>query len=72
MNHLYVSPFYEGDIVGLVRSIGPERVLSGSDYPHPEGVAAPIDFAARLEGLTVAEVRMMMGDNAAHLFGVEA
>ena len=33
MEHLYVSPFYEEDVVGLVNTIGPERVLFGSDYP---------------------------------------
>lgn len=72
MEHLYVSPFYEEDVVGLVRSIGPERVMMGSDYPHPEGVADPIDWLRRLDGLGPVEVRMIMRDNAARLLGVEA
>jgi predicted TIM-barrel fold metal-dependent hydrolase len=70
MGHLYVSPFYEEDVVGLVRSIGPERVLFGSDYPHPEGVADPIHYLKRLEGLSASEVRMIMRDNAAGLLGI--
>ena len=70
MEHLYISPFYEEDIVGLVASIGAERVMFGSDYPHPEGVAEPIDYAKRLEGLTDAQIRLIMRDNAAKLFGI--
>jgi predicted TIM-barrel fold metal-dependent hydrolase len=71
MEHLYVSPFYEEDIVGLVSNIGAERVMFGSDYPHPEGVAEPVDFAKRLEGLSDDQIRMIMRDNAASLFGIE-
>jgi predicted TIM-barrel fold metal-dependent hydrolase len=70
MEHLHVSPFYEEDIVGLVNSIGAERVMFGSDYPHPEGVAEPIDFANRLEGLSDDQIRLIMRDNAANLFGI--
>ena len=70
MEHLYVSPFFEEDVVGLVHAIGPERVLFGSDFPHPEGVAEPVQFAERLEGLGDDAVRMIMRDNAAKLFGV--
>ncbi len=72
MQHLYVSPFYEEDVVGLVRSIGAARVLMGSDYPHPEGVADPIDWLRKLEGLSDAEIRMIMRDNAARLLGIDA
>lgn len=71
MRHLYVSPFYEEDIVGLVGNIGPERVLFGSDYPHPEGVADPVDFARKLEGLQDTAIRMIMRDNAAALLGLD-
>jgi predicted TIM-barrel fold metal-dependent hydrolase len=71
MEHLHVSPFYEEDIVGLVNDIGAERVMFGSDYPHPEGVAEPVDFAQRLEGLSDDQIRMIMRDNASSLFGIE-
>jgi predicted TIM-barrel fold metal-dependent hydrolase len=70
MRHLYVSPFYEEDVVGLVDQIGPERVIFGSDYPHAEGVAEPIHFVGRLQGLDDASVRMIMRDNAARLLGI--
>jgi predicted TIM-barrel fold metal-dependent hydrolase len=71
MEHLYVSPFYEEDVVGLVRAIGPERVLFGSDYPHPEGVAHAIEWVNKLDGLDDREVRMIMRGNAARLLGLE-
>jgi predicted TIM-barrel fold metal-dependent hydrolase len=70
LDHLYVSPFYEEDVVGLVNDIGAEHVMFGSDYPHPEGVAEPIDFVKRLEGLNDGQIRMIMRDNAAGLFGI--
>jgi predicted TIM-barrel fold metal-dependent hydrolase len=72
MEHLYVSPFFEEDVTGLVHSIGPERVLFGSDYPHPEGVADPIDWLVKLEGLSDADVRLIMRDNAARLLGIDS
>jgi predicted TIM-barrel fold metal-dependent hydrolase len=68
--HVYVSPFFEDDVSGLVREIGAERVLLGSDYPHPEGVAEPIDFLARLDGLDDRDVRRIARDNAAELLGI--
>ncbi len=70
MEHLYVSPFFEEDVSGLVHSIGAERVLFGSDYPHPEGVADPIDWLVKVDGLSDGQVRMIMRENAARLFGI--
>ena len=70
MEHLYVSPFFEEDVAGLVHSIGAERVLFGSDYPHPEGVADPIDWLVKVDGLSEGQVRMIMRENAARLFGI--
>ena len=37
--HCYVAPFPEEDVVDLAGLIGADRVLFGSDWPHPEGVA---------------------------------
>ena len=45
--NVWVAPFFEDDIVALAKTIGPQHVLNGSDYPHPEGLAWPIEF---LEG----------------------
>lgn len=62
-----MSPFYEDDVVGLTRTIGADRVLNGSDYPHPEGLEWPVEFVNELEGLGDADVRRVMRDNFADL-----
>ena len=69
--HLFVSPYHEEDIVGLAGLIGVDRVLFGSDYPHPEGLADPVTFANALEGLDDAAVRAIMRDNARSLLGLD-
>ena len=67
--HVHVAPYHEEDLVGLARLIGPEQVLFGSDYPHPEGLANPLDFADALDGLTDPQIRSIMSDNADKLLG---
>ncbi|MFN0093043.1 MAG: amidohydrolase family protein [Acidimicrobiales bacterium] len=68
--HVYVSPFHEEDIRGLVELIGADRVLFGSDYPHPEGLAEPNDFAQGLSGLSEGDVERIMRANLAELLGL--
>ena len=65
--NVWVSPFYEDDVVGLARLIGTDHVLNGSDYPHPEGLAEPLEFLDELEGLSETDVRKIMRDNFAGL-----
>ena len=65
--NVWVAPFYEDDVVGLVEKIGASQVLNGSDYPHPEGLAEPHEFVEELEGLPDAQVRQVMRDNFAML-----
>jgi len=68
--HVFVAPFHEDDIPSLVRLLGAERVLGGSDFPHPEGLARPQEFAEGLESLSQAEVRAIMRDNTAAILGL--
>ena len=70
MRNIYVHPFHEEDTVGLVELLGSERVLFGSDYPHPEGMADPISFVDELKGLDDQAVRNVMGANLARLMHV--
>ena len=63
----WVSPFPEEDVVGLAHLIGPDHVLMGSDWPHPEGTPTPADYVSCLDGLERAEVRRIMRDNAMEL-----
>lgn len=71
-NHVYVSPFYEDDLGALVDLIGADRVMFGSDWPHGEGVAAPLEWVQRLDEfkISAADQRLILRDNAARLLGL--
>ena len=65
--HVSVVPYQEEDIPSLVDAIGAGRVLMGSDYPHSEGVAQPIQFLDSLVGLGDDTVRRIMRENSLEL-----
>lgn len=69
-NRIHISPFYEDGISDLVELIGVERVLYGSDYPHPEGLAQPRHYADALGHLSVDDQAKIMGGNLARLMSV--
>lgn len=69
---VFVSPYHEEDIVALVRALGPSQVVFGSDWPHPEGLAEPRDFAATIEELPAAEQRMLLRENLRGLLAATA
>jgi predicted TIM-barrel fold metal-dependent hydrolase len=68
---IYVHPFHEEDPRGLIELLGADRVLFGSDYPHPEGMADPITFVDDLEGLPDDDVAKVMGGNLNRLMGLD-
>ncbi|GAC1316952.1 MAG: amidohydrolase family protein [Acidimicrobiales bacterium] len=70
--NIFVHPFHEEDPRGLVELIGPDNVIFGSDYPHPEGMADPITFVDDLDGLPHDQVAKIMGGNLARLMNVAA
>lgn len=67
--HVLVAPFENDDIRGLVDLLGAERVLLGSDYPHPEGLAEPRSFLAGHD-LNPDETRLISRENTARLLGL--
>jgi predicted TIM-barrel fold metal-dependent hydrolase len=69
---IWVHPFHEEDPRGLVEFLGAERVLFGSDYPHPEGMSDPLSYVDELAGLSEADVRRIMGGNIHDLLGLGA
>jgi predicted TIM-barrel fold metal-dependent hydrolase len=68
--NIYIHPFHEEDPIGLVEILGADRVLFGSDYPHPEGMSDPISFVDQLKGLDESAIRKVMGGNLAGLMHV--
>lgn len=67
--HLYVSPFHEEDHRPVVDLLGAERVVFGSDFPHPEGVADPADYLEGLSNLPAETVSRIMRHNLNGLLG---
>jgi predicted TIM-barrel fold metal-dependent hydrolase len=68
---IYVHPFHEESVLGLVGAVGYDNVVFGSDYPHPEGMFDPVTWVDELETLPVAEQAAIMGGNLAKLMGVD-
>ncbi len=68
---VFVNPFWEDDLMKLASRVGEDHVLFGSDYPHPEGLAEPIEYYDRLDELEISEAmqRKVMFENAEQLFG---
>jgi predicted TIM-barrel fold metal-dependent hydrolase len=67
--HVWISPFYEDDLATLRDLIGVERLLFGSDWPHPEGLPTPGEYVADLHGFTESDRRLVMADNLRVLLG---
>jgi predicted TIM-barrel fold metal-dependent hydrolase len=68
--NVYVNPFWEDGLDDLINIMSPDRLLFGSDYPHPEGMANPIDFVDDLpSSLSDADVAKIMGGNLKELLG---
>ncbi|WP_425825243.1 amidohydrolase family protein [Streptomyces fractus] len=65
--HIHISPFWEEDMAALGDLIGIERVLFGSDYPHPEGLADPVSYVDFLGKLDESDKAKVMGGNLARL-----
>ena len=71
--NVYISPFHEDDIGELIRTIGADHVLFGSDYPHPEGLAEPCSYVDHLPaGLSEEDVAAIMGGNLSRIMKVGA
>jgi len=67
--HVWVTPYLEDDLRALADLVGVERILFGSDWPHGEGVAHPLDFAKELSVFGETEFNRIMRANALELLG---
>jgi len=65
--NVWVNPFWEDSVTGLVDLVGAERVCFGSDYPHPEGLDEPVAWRREVEDLPDADVERIMSTNLAGL-----
>ncbi len=67
--HVWVTPYLEEDLERLADLIGLDRILFGSDWPHGEGVAEPLDFVEELGAFDEHGVARIMRDNCLELLG---
>lgn len=61
--HVFVSPFWEDDLLEVFEWMGAERVIYGSDWPHMEGLPAPRDILDEQPGLPPETLRRFLYDN---------
>jgi predicted TIM-barrel fold metal-dependent hydrolase len=69
--NVWVAPYYEDDIKALSAAIGFDKILFGSDWPHGEGLANPVDFAHDLLGFSEPDVRKVMRGNVVDFLGYD-
>jgi predicted TIM-barrel fold metal-dependent hydrolase len=65
--HVWINPFWEDDVREVVRLMGADRVIFGSDWPHIEGMPKPLDYVEELAGFDAATKRKILRDNAVEL-----
>jgi predicted TIM-barrel fold metal-dependent hydrolase len=68
--NIHVSPFWEEDLGALSEIIGADKVLFGSDYPHPEGLADPVSYVDVIKDMPQDKQALIMGGNLARLMRV--
>ncbi|WP_280364865.1 amidohydrolase family protein [Nocardia wallacei] len=68
--HVWVAPYYEDDLPRLAQTLGTDRILFGSDWPHGEGLEEPVAFTEELTSFDAADVRKIMRDNAREFLGL--
>ncbi|MHC4931826.1 MAG: amidohydrolase family protein [Planctomycetota bacterium] len=61
--HVWIAPFQGEDFRHLAERIGAERILFGSDFPHPEGVAKPLSFLDDVSVFGAEDARKIMREN---------
>jgi predicted TIM-barrel fold metal-dependent hydrolase len=68
---IVIHPFFEEDVMGIVELVGVDKVVFGSDYPHPEGLYDPLSFVDEIEPLTEEDKAKVMGGTLSRLMGCD-
>jgi predicted TIM-barrel fold metal-dependent hydrolase len=65
--HVWINPFWEDDVDEIVDLMGDDRVIFGSDWPHIEGMPAPLDYTVELKAFDDEARHLILRDNAEEL-----
>jgi predicted TIM-barrel fold metal-dependent hydrolase len=69
--NIYVHTFHEPDPKGLIDAgIPVDRLMFGSDFPHPEGMADPLAYSEVVKDLPMDQQAMIMGGTLAKAMGI--
>jgi predicted TIM-barrel fold metal-dependent hydrolase len=63
VEHVFVAPAYEDDMDELGQHLPADRILFGSDYPHPEGLEQPLDYLREFSNFSEADVKKIFHSN---------
>jgi predicted TIM-barrel fold metal-dependent hydrolase len=62
--HFLVAPYPEENVERVVAEVGVDPIVFGSDFPHGEGLAMPIEYVdAQLSSFSEGDKRRIMRDN---------
>ncbi len=61
--NVFVVPFYEDNVAELSQLMPVERIVFGSDFPHPEGLKAPLDYLNEFSCLSADAREKVMSRN---------
>jgi predicted TIM-barrel fold metal-dependent hydrolase len=63
---VYIHIFHEPDPQGLIDlGIPADRLMFGSDFPHPEGMGDPLQYSEVVEGMAQEDQELIMGGTIA-------
>jgi predicted TIM-barrel fold metal-dependent hydrolase len=68
---IVIHPFFEEDAMSLIKQVGVDNVVFGSDYPHVEGMYDPVSFWDEIDELSFEDKAKVMGGNLAKLMGID-
>jgi predicted TIM-barrel fold metal-dependent hydrolase len=61
--HVFVAPFYEDNPINLAKDLPSERILFGSDFPHPEGLADPLAYLKEFKDFPTPDLEKIFSSN---------
>lgn len=68
--NIWVSPFWEGSVADVVDAVGWDKVMFGSDWPHPEGLETAQGYYKYAEHMDTRRTYDFMGDNVRRFMGM--